>query len=174
MKSRNYFIKEWIIPIIIALLIVMFLNRFIFILVTVPTESMKTTIMPGDKLYVTKIYNEDDFERGDIIVFYSDELEKVLVKRLIGLPGEEVHIDENGIVYIDGEKLNELYAINTGQNPQVFNIPDESERKYFFMGDNREYSRDARFWNNTYISEESIIGVAVFRFFPFTRIGKIE
>ncbi|SHI65074.1 signal peptidase I [Dethiosulfatibacter aminovorans DSM 17477] len=171
MKSLNYFIKEWIIPIIVALLIVVFLNKFIFILVTVPTGSMETTIMPGDKLYVTKIYNEENFERGDIIVFYSDELEKVLVKRLIGLPGDEVLIDEDGIVHVNGEEIDEPYAKNTSQNPQVFNV---TEKSYFFMGDNRPNSLDARAWEQPYIPEDKVMGVALFRFFPFSRVGRIE
>lgn len=174
MKSLNYFIKEWIIPIIVALLIVVFLNKFIFILVTVPTGSMETTIMPGDKLYVTKIYNEENFERGDIIVFYSQELEKVLVKRLIGLPGDEIFIDENGVVYVNGIEIEEPYAKNTHQNPQVFNVPGDEDRMYFFMGDNRPNSFDARAWNNPFILEEDIMGEAMFRFFPLSRVGRIE
>ena len=171
MKSLNYFIKEWIIPIIVALLIVVFLNKFIFILVTVPTGSMETTIMPGDKLYVTKIYKEENFERGDIVVFYSDELEKVLVKRLIGLPGDEVVIDEDGIVHVNGEEIDEPYAKNTSQNPQVFNV---TEKSYFFMGDNRPNSLDARAWEQPYVPEDKVMGVALFRFFPFSRVGRIE
>ena len=84
------FINEWVVPSIIAVVIVLFLNRFIFILVTVPTGSMETTIMPGDRLYVNKLFDVKDAKRGDILVFQSDELDARLVKRLIGLPGETV------------------------------------------------------------------------------------
>jgi len=90
------FINEWVVPSIIAVVIVLFLNRFIFILVTVPTGSMETTIMPGDRLYVNKLFDVKDAKRGDIIVFQSDELDARLVKRLIGLPGETVEINEDG------------------------------------------------------------------------------
>jgi signal peptidase I len=92
MSKINYLIKEWIVPIIVALVIVFFLNKFVFVLVTVPTGSMQDTIEPGDKLFVSKLIDKDKLERGDIVVFESDELEKVLVKRLIGMPTDEVFI----------------------------------------------------------------------------------
>jgi len=83
----KYFIKEWVVPALIALVIVLLLNTFVFQLVTVPTGSMISTIMPGDKLYVNKIFDIGKVRRGDILVFKSHELDKQLVKRLIGLPG---------------------------------------------------------------------------------------
>ncbi len=165
------FINEWIIPTIIAVVIVLFLNRFIFILVTVPTGSMETTIMPGDRLYVNKLFNIQDAKRGDVIVFQSDELDAKLVKRLIGLPGETVDINGDGQVFINGEKLDEPYAKETKWPEQTFKIPQGT---YFFLGDNRPVSVDARYWRNPYISEDKIIGKATFRFFPFNRIGKLE
>lgn len=165
------FINEWVVPSIIAVVIVLFLNRFIFILVTVPTGSMETTIMPGDRLYVNKLFSIKDAKRGDILVFRSDELDAKLVKRLIGLPGETVEINEKGEVYIDGEKLEEPYAREARGAAQTFKIPDGT---YFFLGDNRPISVDARYWSNPYISEDKIIGKTAFRFFPLNRIGKLE
>lgn len=168
----KYFIKEWIIPILVALVIVLFLNKFVFILVTVPTGSMEDTIIPGDRLYVNEIFDTDKAERGDILVFRSIELEnKRLVKRLIGLPGETIEVKEDGSVYIDGEKLNEPYAKESAGEAKTFKVPENS---YFFLGDNRPISYDARFWNNPYISEDQIIGKVLFRFFPFNRVGKVE
>ena len=165
------FINEWVVPTIIAVVIVLFLNRFIFILVTVPTGSMETTIMPGDRLYVNKLFNIEGAKRGDIIVFQSDELGEKLVKRLIGLPGETVDINEQGQVFIDSKKLNEPYAKETKWTEQTFKIPQGT---YFFLGDNRPVSVDARYWSNPYISGDKIIGKATFRFFPLNRIGKLE
>ena len=79
----KYFIKEWVVPIAIALVIVLFLNKFVFILVTVPTGSMEDTIIPGDRLYVNELFNVKDAVRGDILVFKSEELDnKRLVKRI--------------------------------------------------------------------------------------------
>ena len=168
----KYFFKEWVVPIAIALVIVLFLNKFVFILVTVPTGSMEDTIMPGDRLYVNELFDIKEAERGDILVFKSDELdEKRLVKRLIGLPGEKVEVKRDGTVYINDEKLDEPYAVEAEYEDRIFNVPEHS---YLFFGDNRPISYDARYWENPYIDESKIIGEALFRFFPFNRIGKVE
>lgn len=168
----KYFIKEWVVPIIIALVIVLFLNKYIFILVTVPTGSMEDTIMPGDRLYVNELFNVDDAQRGDILVFKSDELgEKRLVKRLVGLPGDTVEVKADSSVYVNGELLDEPYVTQAESEPKIFNVPENS---YLFFGDNRPISYDARYWDNPYINESKIIGEVIFRFFPFNRIGKVE
>ncbi len=167
----KYFFKEWIIPALIALGVVFLLNTFVFRLVTVPTGSMETTIMPGDRLYVNKIISVDKIERGDIIVFDSEETDKYLVKRTIGLPGETVEIKNNGEIFIDGQKIDEPYAVEDFSDEQTFVVPEES---YFFIGDNRPFSKDARDWENPYIHADDIIGEAVFVFYPFSRIGFLE
>ncbi len=168
----KYFVKEWIIPILVALVIVLFLNKFVFILVTVPTGSMEDTIIPGDRLYVNEIFNIDNVQRGDILVFRSIELEnKRLVKRLIGLPGDAVDVKEDGSVFVNGEKIDEPYAVESTGQAKTFKVPDNC---YFFLGDNRPISYDARFWDNPYIPEDQIIGKVLFRFFPFNRIGNVE
>ncbi len=171
-SGMTYMFKEWIVPIAIALVIVIFLNRFVFILVTVPTGSMETTIMPGDRLYVNELFDIKDAVRGDILVFKSDELdEKRLVKRLIGMPGDTVEVKSDGSVYVNDVKLDEPYAVKAESEEKVFNVP---ENTYLFFGDNRPISYDARYWENPYIDESKIIGEALFRFFPFNRIGKVE
>lgn len=168
----KYFVKEWIIPIFIALVIVLFLNKFIFILVTVPTGSMEDTIMPGDRLFVNELFKVEDAHRGDILVFKSEELDNTrLVKRLIGLPGETVLVKENGDVYINGKKLDEPYATEYKGESKEFKIPDDS---FLFLGDNRPISYDARYWDNPYISKDKVIGKVLFRFFPFDRIGSVQ
>lgn len=167
----KYFFKEWILPVLIALIIVIFLNKYIFLLVTVPTGSMEDTIMPGDRLYVNELFKIDDAKRGDIVVFMSNEEKgKRLVKRLIGLPGETIDIKQDGSIYIDGEKLDEPYAKECVSEGKVFDVPENS---YFFLGDNRPISYDARSWPNPYISKDQIIGKVIFRFYPFNRIGKV-
>ncbi|QSX06989.1 signal peptidase I [Sedimentibacter sp. zth1] len=169
----KYFVKEWVVPALIALVIVLLLNAFVFQLVTVPTGSMISTIMPKDRLYVNKIMDVDSVEREDILVFKSKELDKLLVKRLIGLPGEKVDIKSNGDVYINDVKLYEPYAVPTTTpcREQTFIIPEDC---FFFLGDNRPVSKDARYWNEPFINKSEVRGRAVFRFFPFNRIGRIE
>lgn len=167
----KYFFREWVMPVIIALVIVLLLNTYVFRLVTVPTGSMIETIVPGDKLYVNKIFNVDNVKRGDILVFKSEELDKLLVKRLIGLPGDTVEIKQNGDLYINGEKLDEPYKIESQCKEQTFNIPEDS---LFFLGDNRPDSYDARDWQNPYINKSAVLGNVVFRFFPLNRIGLVK
>jgi len=167
------FIKDWVIPALIALVIALLINRFIFQLVEVPTGSMISTIMPGDRLYVNKIFNIKNVKRGDILVFDSKELGKYLVKRLIGLPGDKVEINSEGEVFINGKIQDEPYVIkSTGEQPeQTFDVPEDC---YFFLGDNRPQSQDARVWQEPYINKKYIKGEALFRIFPFNKIGELK
>jgi signal peptidase I len=161
-------IKDWIVPIISALIIALLINKFIFFLILVPTGSMDPTIKPGDRVLVFRIYNKDNLKRGDIVVFYSDELEKPLVKRLIGLPNDEIEIKSDGSVYINNERIEEPYVINDANGiTKKFNVPSG---KYFFLGDNRANSYDSRYWDDPYISQGKIEGKAVLIVFPFNRI----
>jgi signal peptidase I len=133
---------------------------------------MEDTIIPGDRLYVNELFDINDAERGDILVFKSDELDdKRLVKRLIGLPGETIEIKRDGSIYVDGEMLQEPYAASSHGEDKVFTIPEST---YFFLGDNRPISYDARYWNEPYISEDKVIGKVEFRFFPLNRIGEVK
>ena len=92
LKEKESFFREWIVQIIAAIFIAILINKFIFFNVTVPTGSMIPTINKDDRFMVTRIYNTNNIERGDIIVFYSDELQKLLIKRAIGLPGDHISI----------------------------------------------------------------------------------
>ncbi|NRT30102.1 signal peptidase I [Clostridium beijerinckii] len=92
-----------------------------------PTGSMIPTINLNDKILVTRIHNFDNLKRGNVIVFYSDELKETLVKRLIGLPGDKIDI-KNGIVFVNGEKLEEDYVKNKDDYNGSFEVP---QGKYF-------------------------------------------
>ena len=87
----------------------------------------------------------------------------IFVKRIIGIPGDIVEI-KNDTVYVNGEQLEEPYlkeSMALGQN-MVFEVPADS---YFVMGDNRNISNDARYWNNTYVKKEQIIGKAIVKYY---------
>lgn len=169
-ETKSNFFKDWIVPIVAAIGIAFIINKFLVYNVYIPSESMVPTLNIGDKLMVTRIYNTDNIERGDIIVFYSDELSEVVIKRAIGLPGDKIVIHD-GIVNVNGEDLKEDYVKNNEILNATFNVP---EGKFFFLGDNRKVSNDARKWINPYIDESDIQGKAQFRFYPFSEIGILK
>ena len=171
MKLFANIIKEWIVPIAIACLIAVLLNKFLLFKIKVPTGSMIPTIQISDQIFTTRIYNFNNLKRGDIIVFHSDELHMRLVKRLIGLPGEKVELKDGGVLFIDGKKVDEPYVVNKDGTNKSFKVPSGH---YLFLGDNRPVSRDARFWEHPYIPANKIEGKAVFRVYPFNKIGILK
>lgn len=168
-KKSNYFF-EWIVPIAIAIAISLFVQKFVLYKVYIPSESMVPTINEGDHLFVTRVYNPEKLQRGDIVVFKSDELNDILIKRLIGLPGDKISIAD-GIVSVNGEVLKEDYVKNNDHFYGNFEVP---EGKYFFLGDNRAISWDARKWGNPYIDADDIMAKAQVRVYPFKDIGSIN
>ncbi|WP_052447254.1 signal peptidase I [Clostridium polynesiense] len=172
--EENSFIKQivfdWIFPIIAAIIIAYLINTFLIFKVYIPSESMKPTLNEKDQLFVTKMYNRNKIERGDILVFYSHEIGDLLIKRVIGLPGDKVDI-KNGEVSVNGEKLEESYVKYPAQSTKSFEVP---EGKYLFLGDNRANSNDGRMWKNPYIDGKDIKGKAQVRVYPFNRIGFIK
>ncbi|MCI9534636.1 MAG: signal peptidase I [Lachnospiraceae bacterium] len=167
-------IWEWVKIIVSAAVIALVLNNFIIANSKVPSGSMENTIMTNDRVIGSRLsYLFADPERGDIVIFHYPDNEKVyFVKRVIGLPGDTVDI-YGGHVYLNGsqEPLMEEYI----REPMVPDIPmhfEVPEDCYFMLGDNRNYSKDARFWTNTYVKKEKIIAKVLFRYYP--KIGKIQ
>ena len=167
----NKFLKEWVYPVIVAVVIALLINKFILFKIYVPSESMFPTIKIGDQLFVTKVYDKNKIKRGDILVFYSEELGDKLIKRVIGLPGQKVVIKTDGSVYIDDIRIDEPYVVNMSDMGGTFNVP---ENHYLFLGDNRVNSKDSRFWKDPYIPEDEILGKARIIVFPFSRFGIVE
>lgn len=168
-KKQPGFAREmisWIILFIIACGIALVINRFILANTTVPTGSMEPTIMAGDRLFGFRLsYKFSDPERGDIIIFkFPDNEEENYIKRIIGLPNETVEI-KHGVTYVNGEILDEseyLTVTPLDLNFGPFEVPEDS---YFVMGDNRNNSWDARFWKNTYVHKDKIVGKAVLKYY---------
>jgi len=157
-----------------TLVFVFFVMTFLLQSFVIPTGSMEDTLLIGDHLLVDKIsyarflgrwdrfvFPHVDIERGMIVTFKSPaEIEKEYVKRVIGMPGETVRI-ENKQVFIDGKPLEEPYTFfkddevlaSYRDNFPAYKIPP---RHYFCMGDNRDNSFDSRFWGP--VHEDLIIG----------------
>lgn len=157
-------IMSWVWVVVIAIAVAWFVNSFVIFKVEIPTGSMENTIMIGDKAIVFRMsYLFNKPKRGDIIVFYyPDNEEEVYIKRVMGLPNETIE-GKDGIVYIDGEPMEEeAYVkemLKRDFGPYV--VPADC---YFMMGDNRNSSEDSRYWDNTFLKRDKIIGKAIFKY----------
>ncbi len=164
-------VLEWIAVILVAAAVSFLINRFLIVNATVPTSSMETTIMANDRIIGNRLaYLKKEPERGDIIIFRYPDNEKILyIKRLIGLPGETLAV-RDGEVYINGEALDEPYlTVPTLGDFGPYEIPEDG---YFMMGDNRNDSADSRYWSNTFLHRDGMIGKAMFRYWP--SVKKLE
>ena len=134
---------------------------------------MENTLSDGDNLIVDKLtYRFSDPKRFDIIVFpYKYEENTYFIKRIIGLPGETVQIVD-GIIYIDGEVLQESYGREVMKNSGLAADPVTlGEDEYFVLGDNRNDSTDSRDPSVGKIPRDRIIGRAWVRIWPLSKIG---
>jgi len=158
-------IWETIQTLVLAGLLIVFFRTFIFQNFVVEGSSMFPTLTQGDRLIVSRLsYVLGEPDRGDIIVFqYPFGPERDFVKRIIGLPGETIAI-QNGTVIIDGKPLaNEDYVKNKSRDTKAPVTLGEDE--YFVMGDNRTGSSDSRSWGP--LQRHFIIGKAWIIYYPF-------
>lgn len=180
---------KFFIQLFFVLMAVFLITKFWLPTVRVTSESMEPTLYKGDYLIGTKIFK--DVERGDIVGFrYPVDRNLIIIKRVIGLPGEKVSI-KNGKVYIDGSPLEEdyiKYEWTRYKDGYEFEVPDGC---YFMMGDNRNWSLDSRFWADeaeknqlkdkdggtesfTFVPRDDILLKAKFRFLSGHGIGFIN
>lgn len=166
----------------IYLLVVLLLTYLVITYVGQRTEvsgsSMEPTLSDGDNLLVDKItYRFKDPERFDIIVFpFQYQENTYYIKRIIGLPGETVQIDEDGVIYINGEVLYESYGKEVISADRIGLASEPitlGEDEYFVLGDNRNHSSDSRIPEVGNIKRDQIIGRAWVRIWPFRSIGVI-
>ncbi len=166
-------VLDWVRILVIAVLLAFLVNSVLIMNTRVPSGSMEDTIPdPSRVLSLRFVYWFSEPERGDVVIFEPPDGDNYLyVKRIIGLPGETVTI-RNGLVYIDDseEPLDEPNVKGTpGGDFGPFEVP---EGCYFMMGDNRNNSNDARYWNNPYVAEDKIYAKAVLIYWPELRLVK--
>ena len=167
--------KEWIKDILIAIVVAFLVLQFIKPTI-VQEHSMENTLQPNDYLFISKQSYRlfGDPQRGDIIVFHSvlttaDGAEKLLVKRIIALPGDTISI-AGGVVYVNGEAQDEPYTKDGYTNTEMDEVT-VPEGQLFCMGDNRQNSRDSRDPLIGFVDEDDVLGKAVLRLFPFSKFG---
>lgn len=172
--------KNWGEPFVVAALLAVIIRSFLLGPYKIPTGSMKPTFMEGDRIFVDKVsYRFHTPERGDIIVFkYPQDKKKDFVKRLVGLPGEKVMI-QDGKLIVDGRILDEnpfalYYYYNRldwqyGKEGLTIVVPPEH---YFVLGDNSAQSSDSRNWG--FVPKKNLVGRAFFIWWPLKRIKLVD
>lgn len=163
----------WVRDLIISLAI----SAFIIIFLYQPVKVEGTSMLPGlddqERIFINKfVYRLEPIERGDIVVFrYPRDLSKSYIKRVIGMAGDHVRID-NGAVYVNGRRIMEPYVpilyADLRSYPEIV-VPQHS---YFLLGDHRTMSDDSRDFGP--VSEEFIYGKAVFGYWPIDRVGTLH
>ena len=162
---------QWVLVILGAVILAFLIDTFVIVNAQIPSGSMENTIMTGDRVFGNRLaYKFSDPKRFDIIIFkYPDDESQLFIKRIIGLPGETVEIHD-GNIYINGsdsplEDVDIKEPMEGSFGP--YTVP---EGCYFVMGDNRNNSRDSRYWENTFVSEDEILGKAVLRYWPLNKM----
>ena len=153
------------------------LRTYVFQAYEIPSGSMERTIMTDDMVFAEKVsYYFRDPEQGDIVTFEDPEVSnRTLIKRVIAVGGQTVDInDEDGLVYVDGEALDEDYV--TGPSYTLdsdisypYTVPDGY---IWVMGDNRTNSQDSRYFGA--VSVDSVTARATFIYWPIDEIGVLE
>ena len=175
----NKFIKEWV-PYLIIIVAVVFIRTFIITPVIVRGDSMDETLHDGEVLLLSKIsYRINEIKRYDIVVI-KDKDDDYIIKRIIGLPGDQIKYEDN-ILYINDKEISKIFTEGETENFELEDIceitsDDCSEGipkgKYLVLGDNRDVSADSR--TKGLISEEQITGKTVFRLWPLNRLSIIK
>jgi signal peptidase I len=162
---------------VMAVLIIVFVVQP----VKVEGTSMQPRLENDERIFVNKFkYNFEPIERGEIVVFwFPDDPSKSFIKRVIGLPNDQIDMDALGHITINGHPIEEPYlSPERNQNARYRwnQVKDQfkhvTPHHYFVMGDNRDASNDSRSWG--LVPEKYIYGKAMFRYWPLTRMGPLD
>jgi signal peptidase I len=148
---------------------------FIYQPVKVEGTSMMPTLQNDERIFINKFtyhYGLGEIQRGDMVVFwYPRDTSKSYIKRVIGLPGDVVRIDE-GDVYVNGRKLIEDYVPDVERDHLSWDQQQVPPNSYFVLGDHRNSSNDSRSWG--FVDRKYIYGKAVFVYWPLDKMGRLR
>jgi len=170
-------ILNFSIYILVVLVLTLLVVRYVGQRTVVMGHSMEPTLSDQDNLLVDKLsYRLHDPKRFDVVVFPYQYADKTyFIKRIIGLPGETVRIDDTGSIYINDELLMEAYGKEVIEDPGLARDGITlGADEYFVLGDNRNDSSDSRFVSVGNIKGSQIIGKAFLRIYPFSAFGRIR
>lgn len=169
-KRYGSVLRSTVYALIIVAAVAILIAVLVFPVLRIHGSSMTPNLYDGNIVVCLK---NSKYEVGDSIAFYYNN--KILVKRVIARSGEWVDIDENGYVYVNGEKLEEPYvqdhALGECDIELPYQVPDG---RVFVMGDHRSVSVDSRSTSVGCVSDEQIVGRLLFRVWPFKSIGLIK
>lgn len=156
--------------VLVVIAAVVLISNLLLPILRIYGSSMSPTLVNGN---IVTALRGGSYGRGDIVAFYYNE--QILVKRIVGLPGEVIDIDEEGSVSVDGEPLDEPYLDEKALGDCDIELPYQvPEGRYFVMGDNRSVSSDSRSSQVGCVAEEQVIGKLIFRLWPLGGLGTVE
>jgi signal peptidase I len=166
-------VVRWIRDILISLAVSAFFIIFLYQPVKVEGTSMMPTLEDQERVFINKfVYRVEAIHRGDVVVFrYPRDTSKSYIKRVIAVPGDHVRI-QNGLVYVNGRQIAENYVPQMYEDVRSYPETVVPPHSYFVMGDHRNLSNDSRDFGP--VDESYIYGKAVFGYWPFTKLGKLN
>jgi len=177
-KSGVWSALSWFRDLAFSVLIAVVLIVFIYQPVKVEGTSMMPTLTDQERIFINKFtyrFGLGSIERGDTVVFwYPEDRSKSYIKRVIGLPGDRVRI-ENGQVYVNGLPLKEDYVPSQNRDFSSWRDGEEQvvpDKDYFVLGDHRNSSSDSRTWG--WVPRDNIYGKAVFIYWPLEKMGRLR
>ncbi|MGH9122680.1 MAG: signal peptidase I [Acidimicrobiales bacterium] len=171
-RKGSRILVEWVVILAIALIAAILIKTFLVEAYFIPSASMEPTLLPKDRVLVDKVsYHLHSVHRGDIVVFKRPITDvtpgnRILIKRVIGLPGETIQ-GMNGQIYIDSKLLPEPW-LPKGVYTSTFGPLQIPKGNYFMMGDNRGDSADSRVFGP--VPHANLIGHAFIRIWPLSRL----
>ncbi len=170
-NKREYkrVLRNSIFVVVVVAALAVLISSFYVTVLKVTGDSMTPTLETGE---IVIAQNSGTFEPGDLIAFYYNN--KVLVKRVLGSPGDWINIDDDGLVSINGVAIEEDYVTDKSLEPTDLTFPYQvPENRFFVLGDHRNVSIDSRSTVVGCVTREQLIGKVVFRVFPFKSMGNL-
>ena len=175
-RRRNFWSAlSWARDLAFSVVLAFILIVFIYQPVKVEGTSMMPALTDQERIFINKFtyrFGSGQIERGDMVVFlFHLEKSKSYIKRVIGLPGDIVEID-NGAVIVNGQPLDESYVPEEYRDRQSLSPTTVPQDSYFVLGDHRSSSNDSRAWGT--VERKYIYGKAVFVYWPLDKMGRVK